>query len=425
MSEDIFTRFESDVRYYCRNFPVTFVSGKGARVTDIKGRSYIDLLSGAGTLNYGHNNPAIVRSIIRYLNGDGIVHSLDMHTQAKAEFISTFQDQILLPRKLAYKLQFPGPTGTNAIEAAIKLARKVTGRTNVIAFTNAFHGMSLGALATTANPSKRAGAGVPLNNCTFMPFDGYLGSHINTLDVIEPMLRRAGSGIDKPAAILVELVQGEGGLNVASPEWVQRLARLAADIGALLIVDDIQAGNGRTGSYFSFEGYGVVPDIVVLSKSLSGFGTPFSLVLLRPEHDLWQPGEHNGTFRGNNLGFVGATSAIELYWTDQSFQSSLENKSKFLHEALTNLTFKLPAGAAKIKGRGLFLGLEFTDSASAHLIASRLFQKGVIIETCGPHDQVLKLLPPLTIEKADLSEALNLLEETVLEEYLPQAALAG
>jgi diaminobutyrate-2-oxoglutarate transaminase len=382
-------------------------------MTDTSGRSYIDLLSGTGALNYGHNEPTIIEAVVSHLSSGGIVHSLDMHTKAKAEFIACFQSVVLEPRGLSYRLQFPGPTGTNAVEAAIKLARKVTGRSNVVAFTNAYHGMTLGSLALTANPAKRAAAGLPPSGATFMPYDGALGE-IDTAEVASVMLRSSGSGIDAPAAIILELVQGEGGLNVASTPWFRRIAALAKEVGALLIIDDIQAGVGRTGPFFSFEGSMITPDIVVLSKSLSGFGTPFSLVLIRPELDAWSPGEHNGTFRGNNLAFVGATKAIESYWQGTALSSEVLRKGELVANRLRQIAYALPPGFAKQKGRGLFQGLEIAPGGAAQGIARRLFEAGIIIETCGPADRVLKLLPALTIDEADLVTVLDHIEEETM-----------
>lgn len=207
----VFETHESEVRSYCRSFPAVFAKGLGARMTDTGGRSYIDLLSGAGTLNYGHNNPAIIGPVVDYLTGGAVVHSLDLHTAAKERFIQVFQSHILAPRGMSYKMQFTGPTGTNAIEAALKLARKVTGREQVVAFSGAYHGMTLGALAATANRSKRQGAGTRLDGVTFMPFEGFLPDGQDSAAVAEAMLLGEGSGIDAPAAILLETVQGEGG----------------------------------------------------------------------------------------------------------------------------------------------------------------------------------------------------------------------
>ncbi len=209
-------RLESDVRSYCRLWPVEFASARGSKLFDVDGNEYIDFFAGAGVMNYGHNDPAIKQVVLDYMLRDGIVHSLDMATSAKVEFLRSFERTILKPRGLDYKVQFPGPTGTNAVEAALKLARKVKGRDSIISFTNAFHGMTLGSLAVTGNEMKRRGAGVPLNNSSTMPYYGFLGHEAQTIDYLEAYLQAGGSGIDTPAAIIVETVQAEGGLNVAS-----------------------------------------------------------------------------------------------------------------------------------------------------------------------------------------------------------------
>lgn len=409
MTAAIFERMESEVRSYCRHFPNIFRRAKGAYLEDTSGKRYIDLLAGAGSLNYGHNNPVILEPVVRYLQDGGIVHSLDLHTDAKAKFLDTLDRILLAPRGLTYKVQFTGPTGTNAVEAALKLARKVTGRTNVIAFTNGYHGMSLGALAATANPTKRTGAGIPLGNTVFLPYDGFLGPEIDTAEIASQLLEKKGGGIDAPAAILLETVQGEGGLSSCSKEWLQKIATIARQTGALLIVDDIQAGCGRSGQFFSFEALGVTPDIVTLSKSLSGFGTPFSLVLLKPEYDCWAPGEHNGTFRGNNLAFIGAAAALSAFWSNSDFEAEIERKSSFLRKRLSKIASMFPSGAV-VRGRGLFMGLSFVDEALPGHLSHELYKRGVIAETCGPKDEVLKFLPPLTIEEATLSAALDELE---------------
>jgi diaminobutyrate-2-oxoglutarate transaminase len=404
---------ESNVRSYCRTFPVTFSGASGVWLRSDSGREYLDLLSGAGSLNYGHNHPCIIEPVIAYLREDNIVHSLDLHTTAKARFLEDFDRIILRPRNLTYKCQFPGPTGTNAVEAALKLARKVTGRSNVIAFTNAYHGMTLGALALTTNSSKRGAAGVPLGHVTFMPYEGYLGSHIDTMDIMTAMLERPGSGVDRPAAIVLELVQGEGGLACAQAAWATRVADLAKRIGALLIVDDIQAGCGRTGTFFSFEPLGLRPDIVTLSKSLSGFGTPFSMVLISPELDVWAPGEHNGTFRGNNLAFVGASAALGHFWTDDTFSRTVQQRSELLRDKLEDLCAEYPAETVHVKGRGLMMGLEFARPEQAALASKELFKRGIVIETCGERDRVLKFLPPLIISNDELLFALGELSATL------------
>jgi diaminobutyrate-2-oxoglutarate transaminase len=408
-----FERYESNVRYYCRHFPATFATARGVWMIDRSGRRYIDFLSGAGSLNYGHNHPAVMTEVMAYLAGGGIVQSLDFYTAAKEEFLDLLARHIFAPRGLEYKVQFTGPTGANAVEAAIKLARKVTGRHMIAAFSNAYHGVSLGALAATANPAKRASAGIPLGQTVFLPYDGYLGGNLDTSMVAERMLAGPGSGIDAPAAVLLEIVQGEGGLNAAGTAWIRSIAEICRGIGALLIVDDIQAGCGRTGRFFSFETCGITPDIVVLSKSLSGFGAPLSVVLMRPELDVWKSGEHNGTFRGNNLAFVGGSAAIRHFWSSDAFSAAVQERAACLLRELESICDQVPDNAASVVGRGMITGIAFTRPEFATAISSRLFEHGMIAETCGASDHVLKLLPPLTIDDDDLRTGLSILRETV------------
>jgi diaminobutyrate-2-oxoglutarate transaminase len=404
----IIERLESEVRSYCRSFPVKFDRAEGCHLYDVDGRSYLDFFAGAGSLNYGHNHPALRDALIQYIAGNHIVHSLDMATEAKCRFLAALESRVLRPRDLRYKVMFTGPTGTNAVEAALKLARKVTGRTQVVSFTNAFHGMTLGSLAATGSASKRAGAGVPLGNVMRVPFDGYFGPEVDTLGHLEALLADRSSGMEAPAAFLLETVQAEGGVNVASEKWLRGLAALARDAGALLIADDIQVGCGRTGAFFSFEEAGIVPDIVCLSKSLSGFGLPFAITLLRPEFDVWSPGEHNGTFRGHNLAFVTATTALESFWADEHLSEAVEDKAAIARPRLGRLAERL---GGEVRGRGLILGLALADPSLARAISREAFTLGLVIETAGAEDQVVKLLPPLTIEVDQLAAGIDILEE--------------
>jgi diaminobutyrate-2-oxoglutarate transaminase len=404
----IIERLESEVRSYCRSFPAVFTRADGCHLHDADGRRYLDFFAGAGSLNYGHNHPVLRDALIEYVAGGNIVHSLDMATEAKCRFLAALETRVLRPRDLRYKVMFPGPTGTNAVEAALKLARKVTGRTQVVSFTNAFHGMTLGALAATGNASKRAAAGVPLSNVIRAPFDGYFGTEIDTLEHLDAMLADRSSGLEAPAAFVIETVQAEGGVNVASEKWLRGLAALARDAGALLIVDDIQVGCGRTGAFFSTEEAGIVPDVVCLSKSLSGFGLPFAITLLRPELDVWSPGEHNGTFRGNNLAFVTATAALEHFWADEHLSEGVEDKAAIARARLGRLAARL---GGEVRGRGLILGLALADARLAGAIAREAFDLGLVIETAGARDQVVKVLPPLTIEVDQLTSGIDILEE--------------
>jgi diaminobutyrate-2-oxoglutarate transaminase len=408
---DIFESLESQVRVYCRSFPTVFEGAEGAILRDEGGREFIDFWAGAGTLNYGHNNPHLREKLIDYLARGGIAHGLDLATVAKRTFLERFAAVVLSPRRLRYKVQFSGPTGTNAVEAALKLARRVTGRHNVVCFTNAYHGVSLGALATTGNGSKRRAAGMPLPHVTRVPFDGYLGAGIDTLDYLEAMLDDDGSGVDAPAAVIVETIQAEGGVRVASTPWLQRLAAIVKRLGILLIVDDIQVGCGRTGAFFSFEDAGIVPDIVCLSKSISGFGLPMALVLLRPDLDVWKPGEHNGTFRGNNLAFVTAAEALR-YWEDARLTQEVTRKAALVRERLEQIARRL--GDASVRGRGLIQGLVCGQPGLAESLSRKCFERGLVIETAGSRDEVLKILPPLTIPDELLRQGLDILENAAL-----------
>jgi diaminobutyrate-2-oxoglutarate transaminase len=411
----IFTRRESNVRSYCRSFPTVFDRAEGSEQIDVDGRRYIDFFAGAGALNYGHNPPELRQVLIEYLAHGGVTHSLDLHTAAKKRFLESFERVILTPRGMPHKVMFPGPTGTNAVEAALKLARKATGRRNVVTFTNAFHGMTLGSLAVTGNAGKRRGAGVPLDNASVLPFDGYLGDAVDTLDVFEAMLCDPSSGLDKPAAVILETVQAEGGVNVASVPWLQRVQRICRAHGILLVVDDIQAGCGRTGPFFSFERAGLEPDLVTLSKSLSGYGTPLSVVLIRPELDVWAPGEHNGTFRGHNLAFVTATAALQRFWTDEHLSRAVADKGARVVERLRGVVAEHPKLELRVRGEGLMQGLVFARPELAGRVSQACFERGLLIETAGPEDEVLKVLPPLTIEERLLERGLGIIEASVAE----------
>ena len=330
-------RLESKVRSYCRHFPVVFTKARGATLEDEGGNVYIDFLAGAGALNYGHNDPALKAKLLDYIEADQIVHGLDMATGAKQAFMEAFESLILSPRRMRYKMQFTGPTGTNAVEAAMKIARNFTDRQTIVSFTNGFHGVTLGSVAATGNSHFRDGCGMQPQGTAFMPYDGYMGDGIDTTEYLDKMLADGSSGLDHPAAVIVETVQGEGGINVARNEWLRSLEAVCRKHGILLIVDEIQAGCGRTGTFFSFEEAGISPDIITLSKSLSGYGLPLSLVLMKPELDQWKPGEHNGTFRGNNLAFVTARAALEEYWRDGSFEREVRRKGGIVRERLERL----------------------------------------------------------------------------------------
>lgn len=413
MTEDlkVFENLESEVRSYVRSFPTIFTKTKGYKMWDHNDREYIDFFSGAGALNYGHNDEKMKKKLIDYIMSDHITHSLDMASQAKATFLNTFNDVILKPRNMNYKMMFPGPTGTNTVESALKLARKATGRTDIISFTNGFHGMTIGALSVTGNSMKRKGAGIPLQNVVTMPYDNYVDDQ-DAIDYIDRFLEDNGSGVAIPAAMILETVQGEGGINAASFEWMQKIEALCKRWGILLIVDEVQAGVGRTGSFFSFEPAGIEPDIICMSKSLSGYGLPFAMTLVRPEIDQFQPGEHNGTFRGNNHAFVTATAALD-YWKDSKLEENIKDKAGKTHAFLQRLVDEYPELKGEVRGRGLMVGIASEVEGLSNEIAAKAFELGLIMETAGPNDEVFKLFPALTIDDEGLEKGLNIIEKSI------------
>jgi|SRR5579859_1173859 len=410
----VFEDLESEVRLYCRKFPVVFERAKGADLYAEDGRRFIDFFCGAGTLNYGHNNDVIKSQIINYLAADGVMHGLDMYTTAKRRFLTRLADVVLKPRGLDYKVQFCGPTGTDAVEAALKLARKVTGRSGIIAFTGAYHGMSRGALAVTGSRRARQAGGVSGQDVTFVPYaDGPFGE-FDSVSLIGRLLADPSSGVALPAAVIVEPMQMEGGVYAAPPDWLRRLRAVTEQYGILLICDEIQCGCGRTGTFFCFEQAGVMPDVVTVSKSIGGYGLPLSLVLFRRELDAWEAGEHTGTFRGNQLAFIAAATACDL-WTQQQFQDGLAAAIRRLEGFGQGIAVECPD--VTVRGRGMALGIDLggpEGSGRAERIQRHAFDNGVIVELCGRYDEVIKVLPPLTIDLTRLDAGLVVLRTALL-----------
>lgn len=415
MNTEAFTKYESEVRSYCRHFPVVFKKAKGAFFIDENGEKYIDFFCGAGAENYGHNNDYIKEKVIDYLAHDGIIHALDLYTEAKRDFIEFFETKVLQPRDLNYKIQFPGPTGTNAVESALKLARKVKNRRTVWAFMGAFHGMTLGALALTTDVTSRGGAGVPLENVVHIPAP-YMFPKLDVIKYMQTLLDDDHSATEKPAALVIETVQAEGGIYVYSVEFLQSLRKFCDDNDILLIVDDVQVGCARTGTYFSFERAGIVPDMVALSKSIGGFGFPFALTLFKPELDIWTPGEHNGTFRGNQVAIVAAKAGLE-YMLDEKVEEQVANKSlieeKFIKEEILPLDSRL-----SYRGIGLVWGIDFAEIPNEKFcdkVQEICFENKLIIEAAGRKNSVIKTMPPLTISEETLLKGLNILKNAIAE----------
>ena len=412
MNNQSFEQYESAVRSYCRKFPTVFKKAKGAILIDEEGQEYIDFFCGAGALNYGHNPDYIKQKLIDYIEGDGVMHALDMYTSAKRDLIDTLENKILAPRGLDYKIMFPGPTGTNAVEAALKLARKVKKRNNIVALMGAFHGMTLGALALTCDTASRAGAGVALTDVIHIPAP-YMFPELDTIEYLETLLTDDHSGVELPAAVILETTQAEGGIYVFSEDYLKRMRALCDKYDMLLIIDDIQIGCGRTGTFFSFERAGIEPDIFVVSKSIGGYGMPLALTLFKPELDIWSPGEHNGTFRGNQLSFVAATAALDMM-TEQQLAEKAKNEGEIIREFLTNEIASMHPDI-EVRGIGFIWGIDLSklpgDPTSA--LITECFKRGLIAESAGRKNAVLKIMPPLTIDKDTLMKGLHIIKEAL------------
>lgn len=415
MDTRIFETYESEVRSYCRSFPAVFTRAKGACFYDEDGTEYIDFFCGAGAVNYGHNNDYIKGKIIDYLMNDGVMHTLDMYTAAKRDFIDCIENRVLKPRGLDYKLQFPGPTGTNAIEAALKLARKVTGRHTVWAMMGAFHGMTLGALSLTTDAKSRKGGGTDLHDVVHIPAP-YMFPELDTVRYMQTLLDDDHSGVEKPAALFLETVQAEGGIYVFDVDWLKAVEKFCHDNGILLVVDDIQVGCARTGTFFSFERAGLKPDMFVMSKSIGGFGFPFALTFIRPELDIWLPAEHNGTFRGNQLAIVAAKAGLE-YMLDAKVEAETQRKGKLVEAYFEKEIAPLDARISR-RGIGLIQGINFSDipdETFCSRVRKAAFKRHLIIESAGRKDCVLKIMPPLVIEDEKLYEGLDILRDSIKE----------
>ncbi len=411
---ETFEKYESNIRSYCRKWPVEFVSAKGSIYKDTEGNEYIDFFDGAGALNYGHNPDYIKEKLIKYLESDGIVHALDMYTVPKENFINYFEEKILKPRKLDYKIAFPGPTGTNSIELALKLARKIKQRPYIWAFTGAFHGMTLGALALTTESAARKAAGVPLNYTVHIPAPYSMGGNFDSIAYMEQLLSDDHSGYEKPAAIIIETVQQEGGIHVFSKEFLKDLRALCDKYDILLICDEVQIGCSRSGTFFSFERADIVPDIVCMSKSIGGYGIPFAVTLFKKELDVFKPGEHNGTFRGCQLSMVAGLAALEMT-VEQDIPAQVRRKEKIVKEYLDKEIKPLLKGKMEIRGIGLSWGIEFNDGKLARAVLDKCFEKKLIIELAGSYDSVLKIMPSLVIEDELLLKGLNIVKESIQE----------
>jgi diaminobutyrate-2-oxoglutarate transaminase len=400
---------ESNSRYYADCFPATFARSIGSHIYDVSGAEYIDFFAGAGALNYGHNHPDLVKCVIEYLQSSGGVHSLDMDTTARGRFIAALS-KVFDDIAGSWKIMVTGPTGTNSVEAAFKICRRFTGRTDILAFQGGYHGMTLGALAATSNRSARLGAGVPLRNAYRIPYPTHNGE--KHLELLESTLTRLQKRRNLPAALVLETIQAEGGVNLGASDYLNGITPILKHFGVLCIVDEIQTGCGRTGPFFSFQSSRLAPDIICTSKSLSGIGLPLAAIVFREEIDCLAPGQHSGTFRGPNLAFVAGARALEIWYRD-SIQRETNRKSVFLQKTLRGLADQFSDKIKQIRGRGMIWGIEMRSQGFAETVTHEAFRKGLLVERCGPEKSTLKILPPLNIEDETLTAGLDIISQAI------------
>jgi diaminobutyrate-2-oxoglutarate transaminase len=398
-----FEALESNVRYYCRRWPAVFSTASGSVITDEDGKEYIDFFAGAGALSYGHNNPLFVEVAVEHLRAGRVMHSLDTFTPEKRAFLETIERTILGPRQLDMVVQTVGPTGATAVEAALQLAQRLSGQRAVVGFEGGYHGMSYRAASVSASMAGRE-TSAHLKDFIALPFVEHVTDA--DLELLERTLRSTvnGQGI---GVVIIEPTQGEGGARPFDPAFLTALRRITRELGILIIADEIQAGVGRTGPFFSFEGSQLDPDIICVSKSISGLGLPMAINLVRRDLDTWNPGEFTGTFRGNNLAFATSTVMMDHYWSDATLEKNTEQLSSTVRDALATMAEHYGDGRFSVRGNGLLCGLAVGDTELAADISRHAFERRLIVETCGPGDTVVKLLTPLVIDPALLDEGLR------------------
>ncbi|WP_327252839.1 diaminobutyrate--2-oxoglutarate transaminase family protein [Streptomyces sp. NBC_01244] len=426
---------ESGARTYANAFGKLLTEGRGARIRDGHGREYLDCLAAAGTLALGHNHPGVLAAVGEYLTSGQVQQALDLTTPAKYEYLRALYAR--LPGTMAdtFKTQFCGPAGADATEAAIKLFKIATGRRTVISFHGAYHGMTAGALALTGNLGAKEPVPSLMPDVHHLPFPydyrcpfgigGEAGIQAG-LTYIERLLTDPESGITTPAAIFVEAVQGEGGVIPAPASWLRGLREITARLDIPLVLDEIQAGFGRTGTMWAFEESGIEPDAVLVSKAAGG-GFPLSLLLYHGKYDAWTPGAHAGTFRGNQIALVAGLAAMRVTESE-----GLIEKAAAKGQSIATLLGRLAAGhpeIGQIRGRGLMWGIEIVDPAGpadrlgalpadgarAKRIKRACLDHGLLLESGGRHGAVLRLLPPLVITDEEIHEMAAALEKALID----------
>ncbi|MFH9263920.1 diaminobutyrate--2-oxoglutarate transaminase family protein [Streptomyces sp. NPDC017546] len=428
-------RRESSARTYARTLPVAPARAAGAIVTGTDGRTYIDCLSGAGTLALGHNHPEVIAALQATLGSGALLHSLDMITPQKDAFTTELLGHLPGGLRDDARLHFCSPAGTDAVEAALKLARQTTGRRGVVAFTGAYHGMTLGAASVSGPEGMRASGPADAQSVTRLPYPyGYrcpfgVGAEqagVLSARLLESLITDPSSGVEKPAAVILEVVQGEGGVVEAPDAWLREVRRITSAHDVLLIIDEVQTGIGRTGHFWACERAGVTPDILVTSKAVGG-GLPLALIAYRADLDTWLPGAHTGTFRGNTLAMVAGEITLRTV-AEQELTERAEKLGERLRRGLRELAADHPV-FGEVRGRGLMIGVELVDpdgeagplgSLPPHPVLAKALRAacldhGLILELGGRDDSVLRLLPPLILSDIEADSVLERIADALRE----------
>lgn len=426
---------ESSARSYPRKFPFALKKAKGVWVEDVEGNEYLDFLCGAGTLALGHNDSEVNQAMIDLIGSGAPLHTLDLTTPVKDRFVETIFS--VLPEEMQgnARIQFCSPSGTDAVDAAIKLCKTATGRGSVIAFSGGYHGMGHGALALTGNLNAKSKVQGLMPGVQFMPYPySYrcpfgLGGDAGTAAAsayFERVLKDPESGIPLPAAVIIEPIQGEGGVIPAPPAFLQTVRRVTKELGIPLIVDEIQCGIGRSGDMFAFQESGIIPDAILMSKAIGG-SQPMSVVVYDKALDKWTAGAHAGTFRGNQLAMAAGTIVLKRV-SDPAFLSEVRRKGEKLRAAMEALKADVSI-IGDIRGRGLMQGIEFIDprgekdimghpEASGTISAAvqrRCFEKHLIMEKGGRNGSVMRCLCALNVTDDEIDTMISIFSSAVKE----------
>jgi diaminobutyrate-2-oxoglutarate transaminase len=441
-------RWESNARSYPRKFPICIAKAQGIYVTDAQGKTFIDCLGGAGTLALGHNHPLVIEAVEQVLRSGQPLHTLDLMSPTKATFIDEVLDS--LPAGLAdnVKIQFCGPSGADAVEAAIKLAKTATGRGTMLSFHGAYHGMTHATLAVSGNKEPKDPVRNLMADVHFLPYPhayrcpfgvgGEQGERLS-INYIKHVLDDSHSGISAPAGVILEAVQGEGGVIPCPDNWLNQLSALTRQRQIPLMLDEVQAGIGRTGKMFAFEHADILPDIIIASKAIGG-GLPMSLVIYKQELDRWTPGAHTGTFRGNVLAMAAGTATLR-YLKQDGFLEHVTRQGQNLLGHCRQLQQHCDI-IGDVRGRGLMVGVEIVDprgetdmqghSPASGVLARQVqqacFDRGLIIELGGRADATMRFLPPLIISEQEIAEVCDIFAAAVMEvtvQYDRQAVVCG